>query len=754
MKYLKITLMALLALVLLLFIGVGLVLHFVNPNDYQGRIAEAVERSIGRKLYFEGNIELSYYPWLGLKVGALRIEDLPKFGSEPFLRLREAGLKLDTWALLRGRVLVDEVLLDGVELKLVSSQTGERNWDFRREPPADRGNLAESPNASGPGNNGPSTNTGAITGTPTGTPIPGGLSAEGAGSRKLDLAVNRVRLSEARVSYDDFKRHSSYVVTLNSALVEDFVLGRDFKISLGGYFTDQSRGLHWAYDLSSRVKDWQGSGPVELNDILLKNIIKLPEFPESGFKADLHAGAISFNRDDGSLAVNALKLNLPGSVLTGQLHGNLADVSSEKPGEAPGGALGESRGLSGDLKLESDPKALLSALGRPWQDNAGESAAGKVMKKLSLDLVFSLRGAILELQKLDGRLDDSHLSGTGQVNLDKGPRIQLTAKLDQLNIDPYLGGLAKAGAASSKAKSAEQKPSVSGDKAGENESGQLSSKGQTGGAAQKPGQGKSAEKPFLESMVLNASLQVGKLTAHQLELQNINAPIQIENGVVLLKPVTFDFYRGKFNGTARINLTGDSRGTLNTSLNQLDVAQLLVALGKNEFLESGVASIKTDLSFNGLAWPEISRSLNGTSSFNFSSGVLNQALVRLIASFTDQVPNLPEIRRIDSLSASFKFNNGVGTNPDLTLRSPSLNGSGTGTVSLPASRMDYRLRVQNIPLIVSGPFSSPSVTVDAAAAVRGVLENPEAIQGVINHPSGVKKGAQEMLKGIFGGGRK
>lgn len=720
MKYLKITLAALLTLVLLLFLGAGLVLHFVNPNDYQGRIAEAVEKAIGRKLHFEGNIELSYYPWLGLKVGALWIEDSPKFGSKPFLRLREAGLKLDTWALLRGQVLVDEVLLDGVELRLLVSQTGEKNWEFKQDPAAYRGNLAESPAAP---------TSGTVSGAAPGT--------SDLASRKLDLAINKILLSDAQVSFEDFKSNSSYVVRLNNAVVDDFVLGEDFNISLDGCFADQSSGLRWAYDLAGRVKGVQGGGKMELSDVLLKNIIKLPNLPEAGLKADLQVGSISFNPEDKTLAVNTLKLNLPGSIFHGQLQGSLADAAAD------GSLL-----LAGSVRLESSPKILLAALGRPWADNAG-------MEKLNLDLTLSLRGSTLDLQKLDGELDNSHLTGTGQVELDKGPRIQLTAKLDQLDVDRYLAGLSQSGTAASEGRAVESRDHVSpgvGDNGG-------AESGKVAGRQPATDSKKSAGKPFLESMVLSASLQIGKLTVQQLALQNIKVPVQATNGVFFFKPVTFDFYQGKFNGAARINLASDSRGSsgrnsLNSSLNQLDVAQLLNALGKKQLLESGIASIKTDLTFNGLGWPEISRSLGGSSSLNFNSGILSQTLIKLIASFTDQVPNLPEIRRIDSLSASFKFNNGVGTNPDLALKSPSLNGSGSGTVNLPASRLDYRLRVQNIPLIVSGPFSSPSVSVDAAAAVRGVLENPETIQKVLNHPSGAKKGAQEMLKGIFGGGRK
>lgn len=786
MKYLKIIVLAVLALFLLLFLGAGLILSFVNPNDYQKHIAEAVERSIGRKLYFEGAIELSYYPWLGLKVGALRIDDLPKFGPEPLLRLREAGLKLDLRALLRGRILVDEVLLDGVELKLAANQAGDRNWDFGREPSADR-----------------ATDRGNLVGAEDAVSSGGTAVSLGSGpARNFALAINRVRLSNVRVSYEDFKRHSAYVVNFNNAVVHDFVLGRDFSVALDGYFADPARGLHWAYDLTGQVKGWRDSGHAELRDILVKNTLKFPGLPEAGLGAELRLGAVLFSQEDKSLVVDSISLDLPGGSVKGQLKGNLPGAAPDFEKDPATGSAGGTTSkaaiptldrdliLNGDFKLESNPKLLLSALGRPWQARAAEGASGRIMEKLNLELVFALKGAALELQKLECLLDNSRLSGTGRAELDKGPRVQAALQLDQLDLDRYLAGLSgireqSASPAASPAmepamepamdrEGKEREPAVPAGDNGEAGPGRVAAQLSDQAPGQTPGQTAPAQKPdraagksALESMALTASVKIGKLTLRRLDLQNINALIRAENGVIFLQPVAFDFYRGKFNGAARVDMRSLSavkaedrvipsgaRNSLNANISQLDAAKLLSALGKNQFLESGTANIKADLNFNGLGWPEVSRSLNGSGSFDLNAAVLNQALVRLVAGFTDRVPNLPEIRRIDSLSAGFKFSNGMGSNPDFALRTPSINASGAGVVNLPAGRLDYRLRVGNIPLIVSGPFNSPSVTVDAAGAVKSILENPEAVRGVLTHPSGVKKGAQEMLRGIFRGGGK
>lgn len=134
-KILLIALGAILAVVAAL--AIALVLLF-DPNQYKGAIAEAVKERTGRTLTFEGDLGWSLFPYLGIKVAGASLGNAPGFGEEPFVRLRTAGVRVELLPLLRGRIAVDSVHLEGLTLHLVRAASGQTNWDdlLARQPPA------------------------------------------------------------------------------------------------------------------------------------------------------------------------------------------------------------------------------------------------------------------------------------------------------------------------------------------------------------------------------------------------------------------------------------------------------------------------------------------------------------------------------------------------------------------------------------------------------------------------------------------
>lgn len=108
-KILGFILGGLIALVALVLIAVTM---FVNPNDYKGRIAREVKASTGRDLTLQGDIKLSVFPWIALKLGPLSLGNPEGFGSEPFLSLQHAALRVKLLPLLRKELQVGMIEID------------------------------------------------------------------------------------------------------------------------------------------------------------------------------------------------------------------------------------------------------------------------------------------------------------------------------------------------------------------------------------------------------------------------------------------------------------------------------------------------------------------------------------------------------------------------------------------------------------------------------------------------------------------
>src|ERR1700744_459470 len=113
---------ALLAAVLL---GVWL---FVNPHAYKDRIAAAVQESTGRELKLQGDIKLSVIPWVALELGPASLGNPPGFSDEPFLSFSHASIRVRLLPLLRQRLEVARVELEGLDLRLRKNAAGRGNW--------------------------------------------------------------------------------------------------------------------------------------------------------------------------------------------------------------------------------------------------------------------------------------------------------------------------------------------------------------------------------------------------------------------------------------------------------------------------------------------------------------------------------------------------------------------------------------------------------------------------------------------------
>ena len=65
-----------------------------DPNNFRDDISAEVERVTGREFVIEGDITLSYFPWLAIDVGKTRLGNAPGFGSEPFATFEHARLSV------------------------------------------------------------------------------------------------------------------------------------------------------------------------------------------------------------------------------------------------------------------------------------------------------------------------------------------------------------------------------------------------------------------------------------------------------------------------------------------------------------------------------------------------------------------------------------------------------------------------------------------------------------------------------------
>ncbi|NDV20387.1 AsmA family protein [Pseudodesulfovibrio sp. JC047] len=128
-KILKILLAAVVGLIALFIIAIVVVVTTVDPNDYKEEIASAVTEQTGRQLTFEGDIGFTFFPRIGLEVGAMALGNAKGFSPSEMVRIEKAEASIRLMPLLSGTVTIGMVALDGFTLNLAKNAQGITNWD-------------------------------------------------------------------------------------------------------------------------------------------------------------------------------------------------------------------------------------------------------------------------------------------------------------------------------------------------------------------------------------------------------------------------------------------------------------------------------------------------------------------------------------------------------------------------------------------------------------------------------------------------
>lgn len=125
MKLLKWLGIGLGGVVALLGLAIAIISVSFDPNAYKDDITRYVKQNQQRTLSIPGDLHLSFYPKLGIRVGAL---SLSEFGSDAvFASVAGATVSVELLPLLSKQVVVDRVQVDGLSASIVRGQDGRFN---------------------------------------------------------------------------------------------------------------------------------------------------------------------------------------------------------------------------------------------------------------------------------------------------------------------------------------------------------------------------------------------------------------------------------------------------------------------------------------------------------------------------------------------------------------------------------------------------------------------------------------------------
>ena len=120
------------ATAILATVGIGAAIFIgwlFDPNDYKDYVADWVESRTGREFVIEDDLELTFFPWLGVETGRLRVGSAEGFGDEAFATAERAIVRVKILPLFLARVELGNLEVDGLRLNLGRDSDRRGNWE-------------------------------------------------------------------------------------------------------------------------------------------------------------------------------------------------------------------------------------------------------------------------------------------------------------------------------------------------------------------------------------------------------------------------------------------------------------------------------------------------------------------------------------------------------------------------------------------------------------------------------------------------
>ncbi len=733
-KILKYSLWGVGAVVGIAVAGAAYVAATFNPNDYKGKIIQAVKESKHRNLRLEGDITLSFFPNIGANLGKVGLSEVNS--DKEFAAVDSVRVALALMPLLHKEVVVDEVAVSGLKATLIKHKDGTTNIDDllgQKETKASSGTQVKFDIAS-------------VSIAKTNLVY----RDEGTGATYAikDLNLNTGRIANGVPSKIDLTvgvQANQPKVDLGTQLKTTLTFDLDKKYYRLDGLDLQASGT--ALDISNLKLKASGDASANLNT---------QEFDAQKFALNA-TGTKDKDNFDVKVDVPALSLTsekFAGEklVLNAKLNGAIGDIAaalslSDLKGTAE---LFKSNALVLELDMKQPEQAFKVKLSSPLSGNfkaqqinlsnlsvAVQATGDKLPNKsVSSEMKGSLQADVLKQTvqtNLAGGLLQSQVKAKVAVAGFSNPLIRFDVDVDQFDADLYMPKKASA------PKSAQPEQPL--------------------------------DLAFLRKLNLDGSLRVGSLKVANVKTTQVRLDAKAHNGQLNVSPLSANLYQGSMNGSLSVNAQATPSISVKQNLTGIDIAPLLKDAANYDTLE-GKGNVGLNLTMRGNTVTAFKKSLDGTASMNLADGAikginiakkLREAQAMLgrggVGGAQTQTANKEEKTDFSELKASFKVNNGVAHNDDLSLKSPLLRVGGAGDIDIGNDSINYLAKAIlaktlegqggkdvvggiTVPVRVSGPFTNLKYTLDFGAMV-----GEAAKQKVEAKKEEVKTKLQDQIKG-------
>jgi AsmA protein len=290
---------------------------------------------------------------------------------------------------------------------------------------------------------------------------------------------------------------------------------------------------------------------------------------------------------------------------------------------------------------------------------------------------------------------------------------------------------------------------------------------------------------------VRGALKVASLKMMNVKARDIRLQLRVADGKAELNPLAAALYGGGVNGTLSASAGAPQRLAAKLDLRGIEIGPLMKDALDQQPVD-GRGNVMVNVSTSGNTVTQFKRGLNGAIGMQLQDGAVNginiagalrDTKARLSGGTQDGKTGAQQKTDFTELSASFKINNGVAHNEDLSAKTPLLRLGGKGDIYIAEDRLDYtvkatvvptlqgqggpeleQLKGLTIPVRLSGPYTAIGWKLDFGGAATGRAQEQlqqrqtqirEETQKKLDEEKAkaqqrLKDQAEERLKGLLG----
>jgi len=744
MKALKLFGIVLAALLVIVAAAVAVVMAKFDAGLIKGELTKVVQEQKQRSLKIDGDLELAFWPKLGVRVGKLSLSEHKS--DKEFLALESARVSVAVMPLLSRQIVIDTIEIGGARATLIRHKDGTLN-------------IADLL-------------------TPDKEPSP---------MVKFDIAG--IKVANSQLAFRDEQGGANYAVSAMNLDTGHLANAAEGPLELSAKITADKPKTTADVKISGRYRYDLGKKDYALTK--LTAAVKGDVAGMQGLDLTLAASNLQAQPAANALAVDGLVLSAKG-----KQGADAFDIRLEAPKLAltPEKASGEKIALTANLSgaqktiaaklglsgVEGTARAVkIARLDLDLDARIGETSA---KGKLSSPVAVQMEATTVDLPRLVGDLDVADprmpmkqvklpINGTMRANWGKQsadvalntrfdeskiaaklnlakftpPDIGFDVDVDRLNVDKYFPpakkGDGKVGAGGTAAAVAESKIDLS----------------------------------ALKSLKLHGTVKIGSLQVQNVKAANVRLNINAAGGKLDVAPLSMNLYDGSLSGALSVNANGNTVA-LRQNLAGVNINPLMKDAVEKDLLE-GRGTVNLDVTTRGDTVTAMKKALAGTANLSLKDGAIKgidlaKSFRELKAKFSSKQDVVQAARTTDKtdfteLTGTFRINNGVARNEDLAAKSPFLRLAGAGDIDIGNGRIDYlakatvvntsggqgakdleHLKGVTVPVRLTGPFDNISWKLELGsliqeAAKAKVEEKKQEIQKKATEK------VQDKLKGLF-----